>query len=47
LIYGGILTVLLGYRIIVAWGHKWSVLITRKSKSARSTSIGASREKMN
>ena len=47
LIYGGILTVLLGYRIVVAWGHKWSVPIMRKAKSARSTGVGASREKMN
>ncbi len=47
LIYGGILTVLLGFRIVVAWGDKWSVPITRKSKSARNTSVGASREKMN
>jgi len=47
LIYGSVLTVLLGYRIVVTWGDKWSVLITRKSKSARSTSVGASREKMN
>jgi len=47
LIYGSVLTVLLGYRIVVTWGDKWSVPITRKSKSARSTSVGASREKMN
>jgi sulfoxide reductase heme-binding subunit YedZ len=47
LIYGGVLTVLLGYRIVVTWGGKWSVPITRKTKSAPSTSVGASREKRN
>ncbi len=47
LIYGGILTVLLGYRIVVTWGGSWSVPITRKSKSAPSTSVDASREKRN
>ena len=44
LIYGSVLTVLLGYRIVVTWGGKWSIPITRKSKSARSTRFGGSRE---
>jgi sulfoxide reductase heme-binding subunit YedZ len=44
LIYGSVLTVLLGYRIVVTWGGKWSIPITRKSKSARSTKVGGSRE---
>ena len=47
LIYGSVLTVLLGYRIVVTWGGKWPFQIARKSKSARSTSVGASREKRN
>ncbi len=44
LIYGSVLTVLLGYRIVVTWGGKWSIPITRESKSARNTKVGGSRE---
>ena len=47
LIYGSVLTVLLGYRIVVTWGGKWPFQIAWKSKFARSTSVGASREKRN
>jgi len=47
LIYGSVLTVLLGYRIVVTWGHKWSVPIMRRSKSARGRNVAVSREKRN
>ncbi len=39
LIYGSILTILLGYRMVVAWPDRWTVLVTRKQKSARRTNV--------
>ncbi len=39
LIYGSILSVLLGYRIVVAWPDRWTVPITRKLKSTPGTKV--------
>ena len=39
LIYGSILSVLLGYRIVVAWPDRWTVPITRKVKSTPGTKV--------
>lgn len=39
LIYGSILTMLLGYRIVVAWPDRWTVPITRKIRSAPGTKV--------
>ena len=39
LIYGSVLSVLLGYRIVVAWPGRWTGPITRKQNSPRRTNV--------